>query len=165
MCPRGLVIDVAGAIFGRIRGDLKTCGRKSVFGNKNRILNRNCIAKSSRRVVKMFCDGNQSCSIRAKNSVFGDPCKGIFKYLVVSYKCKKRNPCKKGQFKFGNKCFEINSDPKFPSGAARYCEDKGGSMVSIRNMRMNRAISKRLARKEIPDAFIGLSDSLSEGKI
>lgn len=33
------------------------------------------------------CNGKNSCTIRASNSVFGDPCVGTYKYLEVSYVC------------------------------------------------------------------------------
>ncbi|XP_033114118.1 L-rhamnose-binding lectin ELEL-1-like, partial [Anneissia japonica] len=44
-----------------------------------------CIAQSSISKVKQACDGNSSCSVQAKNGVFGDPCNGTFKYMEVSY--------------------------------------------------------------------------------
>lgn len=33
------------------------------------------------------CNGKNSCTIRASNSVFGDPCGGTYKYLEVAYVC------------------------------------------------------------------------------
>lgn len=33
------------------------------------------------------CNGKNSCTISASNSVFGDPCFGTYKYLEVSYVC------------------------------------------------------------------------------
>lgn len=33
------------------------------------------------------CNGKNSCTISASNSVFGDPCYGTYKYLEVSYVC------------------------------------------------------------------------------
>jgi len=37
--------------------------------------------------VKGMCDGKNSCSIPATNKQFGDPCKGVKKYLSVKYQC------------------------------------------------------------------------------
>ena len=33
------------------------------------------------------CNGKNSCSIQASNSVFGDPCPGTYKYLELAYVC------------------------------------------------------------------------------
>lgn len=33
------------------------------------------------------CNGKNSCTVSASNSVFGDPCGGTYKYLEVSYVC------------------------------------------------------------------------------
>ncbi|XP_019630632.1 PREDICTED: hemocytin-like [Branchiostoma belcheri] len=38
-------------------------------------------------VVRAACQGNQQCRVTASNYVFGDPCKGVGKYLEVSYSC------------------------------------------------------------------------------
>ncbi len=38
------------------------------------------------------CDGRNSCSTGVTNAWFGsDPCYGIYKYLEVTYKCKRHN--------------------------------------------------------------------------
>ena len=47
----------------------------------------NCRAKTSLDVVQKNCQGKSSCSVRASNDVFGDPCVGVQKYLEVEYKC------------------------------------------------------------------------------
>jgi hypothetical protein len=46
-----------------------------------------CHAVASTTVVAGFCQGQESCSISATNSIFGDPCGGTYKYLTVSYDC------------------------------------------------------------------------------
>ena len=35
------------------------------------------------------CNGQNRCEVQASNSVFGDPCGHTYKYLEVSYQCKK----------------------------------------------------------------------------
>ncbi|XP_019620297.1 PREDICTED: L-rhamnose-binding lectin ELEL-1-like [Branchiostoma belcheri] len=50
----------------------------------------NCYAHNSLRIVRNACNYSSSCVIRASNSVFGDPCGGTFKYLDVSYYCRRR---------------------------------------------------------------------------
>ena len=46
----------------------------------------NCHAGISMRVVKHECQGQPKCTLRAINSVFGDPCRGAYKYLEVGSK-------------------------------------------------------------------------------
>uniref|UniRef100_A0A671S5W3 SUEL-type lectin domain-containing protein n=1 Tax=Sinocyclocheilus anshuiensis TaxID=1608454 RepID=A0A671S5W3_9TELE len=40
------------------------------------------------------CEGKNSCSILASNSVFSDPCVGTIKYLYISYSCVSNSPSK-----------------------------------------------------------------------
>ncbi|XP_078580869.1 uncharacterized protein LOC144864555 [Branchiostoma floridae x Branchiostoma japonicum] len=47
----------------------------------------NCRAASSLSVVQSACQGEQQCAVRATASVFGDPCRGVQKYLEASYRC------------------------------------------------------------------------------
>lgn len=165
MCPEGLVVKVVSAMYGRAQKDVVSCSRKLSAKFFDKIKKNNCIAKNSKKVLESFCDSKQTCSVAAKNSNFGDPCRGIQKYLEVSYKCIELEKCRKGHFKHGNKCVEIVSSPMFPPGASKYCEVRGGRLVTIENMRMNRALSKQMIKRGIPDAFIGLSDSVAEGCI
>uniref|UniRef100_A0A671S713 SUEL-type lectin domain-containing protein n=1 Tax=Sinocyclocheilus anshuiensis TaxID=1608454 RepID=A0A671S713_9TELE len=39
------------------------------------------------------CEGKNSCSILASNSVFSDPCVGTIKYLYISYSCVSKCDC------------------------------------------------------------------------
>uniref|UniRef100_A0A3B5M270 SUEL-type lectin domain-containing protein n=1 Tax=Xiphophorus couchianus TaxID=32473 RepID=A0A3B5M270_9TELE len=77
------VISVTSATYGR--RDQKTCiaGRPT-----NQITNVQCSRSSDS--VGQSCNGKQSCSITAANSVFGDPCAGTYKYLEVEYKCESK---------------------------------------------------------------------------
>uniref|UniRef100_A0A672HBA1 SUEL-type lectin domain-containing protein n=1 Tax=Salarias fasciatus TaxID=181472 RepID=A0A672HBA1_SALFA len=34
------------------------------------------------------CNGKRRCNLKASNSVFGDPCRGTYKYLEVDFVCK-----------------------------------------------------------------------------
>ena len=43
----------------------------------------NCHSANSITIVQNACIGNNSCSVWAKNSVFGDPCVGTFKRLYI----------------------------------------------------------------------------------
>uniref|UniRef100_A0A671S5W8 SUEL-type lectin domain-containing protein n=1 Tax=Sinocyclocheilus anshuiensis TaxID=1608454 RepID=A0A671S5W8_9TELE len=46
-----------------------------------------CYTLNSQTVVTSVCEGKNSCSILASNSVFSDPCVGTIKYLYISYSC------------------------------------------------------------------------------
>uniref|UniRef100_A0A672KHF9 SUEL-type lectin domain-containing protein n=1 Tax=Sinocyclocheilus grahami TaxID=75366 RepID=A0A672KHF9_SINGR len=66
------------------RTDSSTCctGRPA-----SQLAKTDCYALNSQTVVTSGCEGKNSCSILASNSVFSDPCVGTFKYLYISYSC------------------------------------------------------------------------------
>uniref|UniRef100_A0A8D3AAM5 SUEL-type lectin domain-containing protein n=1 Tax=Scophthalmus maximus TaxID=52904 RepID=A0A8D3AAM5_SCOMX len=76
----GQVIFVYGAHYGR--RDRTTCSYKRP---ESQIINVDCPHPTSK--VAQSCNGKNSCTIRASNSVFGDPCAGTYKYLEVAYVC------------------------------------------------------------------------------
>ncbi|XP_077978165.1 uncharacterized protein LOC144433688 [Glandiceps talaboti] len=77
-CSHGK-IHVVAANYGRT-DDGETCPHSSITDLE-------CRAETSVDVVTEACEGEESCSVRASNSVFGDPCVGTFKYLEVKYYC------------------------------------------------------------------------------
>ncbi|XP_070540332.1 uncharacterized protein [Ptychodera flava] len=77
-CGHGHV-HVVRANYGRTTGD-ETCPHRSIRTTE-------CRAETSFDLVKNQCEGQAECSIRASNSVFGDPCVGTYKYLEVHYTC------------------------------------------------------------------------------
>ncbi|KAM4569888.1 L-rhamnose-binding lectin CSL3-like [Odontesthes bonariensis] len=79
-CVQGRVISVQSAVYGR--RDKTTCatGRPA-----SQIQNVRCSSQSKR--VAESCNGKSSCSINVRNSVFGDPCRGTYKYLELAYTC------------------------------------------------------------------------------
>ena len=46
-----------------------------------------CHASGSANKVRDRCLNRQSCEVPANNGVFGDPCEGVPKKLVVRYSC------------------------------------------------------------------------------
>ncbi|CAH1773042.1 unnamed protein product, partial [Owenia fusiformis] len=42
---------------------------------------------ASKTIVENLCNNESSCSIKPNNNVFGEPCEGVHKQLVVNYKC------------------------------------------------------------------------------
>ncbi len=51
-----------------------------------------CHAQTSKSKVEALCLNRQTCSVVAKNPVFGDPCAGKKKRLAVRYTCKPQAP-------------------------------------------------------------------------
>ncbi|XP_062614783.1 D-galactoside-specific lectin-like [Saccostrea cucullata] len=83
-CGKHRYIRVYYAAYGRQNS--KTCSRKYASHCSTK-----CKSRRSYFVVKRLCNGKSRCIIKASNSVFGDPCKGTYKYLRVRYRCKKRH--------------------------------------------------------------------------
>ena len=53
----------------------------------------NCAACNSSSIVAGLCQYEVSCTINASNTVFGDPCHGVYKYLEVGYECREPGGC------------------------------------------------------------------------
>ncbi|XP_040908208.1 rhamnose-binding lectin-like [Toxotes jaculatrix] len=79
-CDYGQVIVVYGADYGR--RDQTTCSYKRPSSQTQNV---DCSAPTSK--VAQSCNGKNSCTVAALNSVFGDPCGGTYKYLEVAYVC------------------------------------------------------------------------------
>ena len=74
-CDTNTKIVVLKASYGRTHSNEEVCPSNA------RGKDTNCHA------AKEKCNGKTECKILAKNGVFGDPCRGTFKYLTVSYQC------------------------------------------------------------------------------
>ncbi|CAF4122391.1 unnamed protein product, partial [Rotaria sordida] len=46
-----------------------------------------CHAENSSEIVQRVCIGQKTCSVPATNDLFGDPCKGITKRLLIQIQC------------------------------------------------------------------------------
>ncbi|KAI2661384.1 Rhamnose-binding lectin [Labeo rohita] len=81
-------IQINTANYGRT--DKTTCseGRPS-----SELQNTNCYSPNALSPVSKRCEGKNSCSILASNSVFSDPCGGTFKYLYILYTCEYKCKC------------------------------------------------------------------------
>ncbi|XP_057312384.1 D-galactoside-specific lectin-like [Hydractinia symbiolongicarpus] len=75
-CSPGGVIKIIDAFYGR--------RSKNVCPGRGK--DQHC---TSLRILKKLdnCNNKQSCSIKASNDDFGDPCEGIYKYAEVVYNC------------------------------------------------------------------------------
>lgn len=91
LCPHGAVIKkIKFATYGTPYGK---CGEPITLSG--------CHAKNSKNVVEKTCLNRQSCEVRASNSLFGDPCVGKRKRLIIGYSCgaKKVDPVPNGNEK------------------------------------------------------------------
>ena len=79
-CPPGKIIHILQASYGRQNRD--TCPHQDQYTSKT-----NCHAENSHAIVEATCKDKPSCELFADNSVFGDPCFGTYKYLMVKYQC------------------------------------------------------------------------------
>uniref|UniRef100_A0A669BGT4 SUEL-type lectin domain-containing protein n=1 Tax=Oreochromis niloticus TaxID=8128 RepID=A0A669BGT4_ORENI len=80
----GQVIVVYWANYGR--RDNTTCPD----GNTAQLQNVTCLSPGSPEYVTNRCNWQNSCTVEAKTSVFGDPCGGTYKYLEVVYDCQSK---------------------------------------------------------------------------
>jgi len=83
-CQPGEEIQVLKAAYGRRTN--RTCPT-STYNNLASL----CRAKNSLKVVSDRCNDRERCSVEASNTMFGDPCYGVEKYLEVLYTCKPKN--------------------------------------------------------------------------
>ncbi|CAD5122242.1 DgyrCDS10690 [Dimorphilus gyrociliatus] len=126
-CPQGSVIQVHHALYGRARGDMTTCGNnKHVSKKGQKIMAGHCKSRKSVHKVVVACNGKTSCSIRASNGIFGDPCRGIFKYLEASFVCLAGNI--RGYAKFDGKDYTGHDIRRIPNynihQCATFCNSK-----------------------------------------
>ncbi|XP_019646140.1 PREDICTED: macrophage mannose receptor 1-like [Branchiostoma belcheri] len=77
-CPAGRQINIVSALYGRT--SRAVCPSSQIYTT-------NCRSPNSLVWVRGKCQGRSSCSVRASNSVFGDPCRGTVKYLEVRFTC------------------------------------------------------------------------------
>ena len=75
-CPAK--INIISANYGRLTGGHICDGSKASETT-------NCGAEGSIHIVRKKCHGKRECKLEASNSVFGDPCAGVYKYLEVRF--------------------------------------------------------------------------------
>ncbi len=81
-CPQEQKIHITNANYGRLIPSSVFCPYRTTHDDRT-----DCVSSNSMSVVQKKCDGQQTCSISASNSVFGDPCINTYKYLTVDYDC------------------------------------------------------------------------------
>uniref|UniRef100_A0A3Q3X9X0 SUEL-type lectin domain-containing protein n=1 Tax=Mola mola TaxID=94237 RepID=A0A3Q3X9X0_MOLML len=71
------VISVQAALYGR--ADKETC---SEGRHPSQLGNTECSLDGTVDLVRQSCNGKNSCTIRVGNTMFGDPCRGTYKYCA-----------------------------------------------------------------------------------
>ncbi|XP_030839204.1 fibrillin-1-like isoform X3 [Strongylocentrotus purpuratus] len=84
-CGEGL-INICTAVYGRT--DSTTCPHQQVSDTTCGV--------DVEAVLGSDCNGQSQCRITATNTLAGDPCRGIHKYLEVAYTCKDFDECAAG---------------------------------------------------------------------
>ena len=80
----GTTLHIVHANYGRTSAE--RC--QHPYGMESLHNNTSCIANSSLSVVQGLCEDKISCTLTADNSLFGEPCYGVYKYLEVDFECK-----------------------------------------------------------------------------
>ncbi|XP_073982800.1 uncharacterized protein isoform X2 [Rhodnius prolixus] len=79
-CPDNYHIDVLSAMYGKI--DNRYC-----YQRHKRVDNCEANSLTTLNQVRKKCNRLQYCSLMAHSKMLGNPCKGIRKYLEVTYRC------------------------------------------------------------------------------
>lgn len=77
-CPAGQLISITYAFWGR--ESTANCNYSSTDST-------NCSAQNATLVVAEECNNECTCLIGANSAIFGDPCPGTSKYLVILWTC------------------------------------------------------------------------------
>ncbi|XP_024148697.1 L-rhamnose-binding lectin SML [Oryzias melastigma] len=85
-CDYGMDIYVLSANYGRNNHTICSANR-----TPSQIEDVTC--SNPTPIVAQRCNGRNSCTIRASNSVFGAPCDGTYKYLDLTYACQYPTHC------------------------------------------------------------------------
>jgi len=88
-CDPGHVIRIDSAMYGRLSDECDPTehGQRASKGD-----NRNCTSDSALDIVMNKCDGRSVCEFKVNKKVFGNPCKGTYKYSKVKHHCEKALP-------------------------------------------------------------------------
>lgn len=86
-CPRHSTVSIQSAFYGRPSHIPPLCSSLSM--ETMNVPHHKCFAKTALQKVLDECQNLRSCQLPVNSRVFGiDPCPGITKYLLVTYKCK-----------------------------------------------------------------------------
>ena len=78
-CTNGQTIKVVYANYGRT-SEIPCQG-------KRKYIMKDCRSKDSLAMAKNLCEGKTSCHIKALNSIWGNTCPGVIKYMDIRFQC------------------------------------------------------------------------------
>ncbi len=79
-CPTDHVIDVTAVLYGRL--DTVTCPHTAMSDTS-------CSLPGAIDIVRSICQNQMTCSLQTPGSE-ADPCQNTFKYLTVTYTCRRK---------------------------------------------------------------------------
>ena len=79
-CTSGTKLHIQYADYGRFVSGELLCPNSAIN-------DLNCDNADSSSIAINICEGMESCTLFASNSVFGDPFPGTYKYLELQYFC------------------------------------------------------------------------------
>jgi len=128
-CEAGNLINLINVNYGRTAKGQDVCNSTKPTSNTN------CKSSTSMKEVADRCNGKVSCSVAASNKVFGDPCRGTYKYLEVQYTCEPLCP---SPYKLqGTECLFVSEDANDLldwDESRQRCLSMGGDLAQPDNM-------------------------------
>jgi len=129
-CESGKLINLISANYGRSAIGQDVCDSHHDTSNTN------CKSSTSMEEVAERCSGKVSCSVAASNKVFGDPCRGTYKYLEVQYTCEPQ-VCPSPYKLQGTECLFVSEDANDLLNwdeSRQRCLSMGGDLAQPHNM-------------------------------
>ncbi|XP_013416248.1 adhesion G protein-coupled receptor L3 isoform X2 [Lingula anatina] len=74
-----LVLHIIRANYGRLSN--------SVCNEEGKAYSTDCLSPRAVRIVRQRCQGQFACSLPINNGYFGDPCRKVYKYIEIQYRC------------------------------------------------------------------------------
>jgi hypothetical protein len=155
-CPAGktIVVTKKHTFYGRNQPYEQICQ----YNGKNPNLNCGQDNVKTYSLIVDKCNGEKSCVLKPSNSVFGDTCRGTYKYLQVNYGCKPSvNPTAKPSLRPTNKptakpsLRPTNNPTAKPTNppTSKTTNNKPVKFKSLKNKKCKGKIIKQISGKKI----------------
>uniref|UniRef100_A0A1I8I5M9 SUEL-type lectin domain-containing protein n=1 Tax=Macrostomum lignano TaxID=282301 RepID=A0A1I8I5M9_9PLAT len=150
-CPSRYVIRVLRGFYGRTSNKYCARGPRKTY---------KCSSGRANKVIASKCNNRRACRVRSNNAVFGDPCRGTYKYMTVRYRCQLASSV-------------VSSYAKRRARLARLHKRRLNALRSrhrrrvarlIRLLRRARRGSKRCVRRRRPSRGLCAKKRCSKGK-
>ncbi|KAJ8033657.1 L-rhamnose-binding lectin CSL3 [Holothuria leucospilota] len=94
VCPNNSIIEIVSASYGyngNSTSAREECDPRAWWWQRGDD-NTRCHEQRSGEILTNKCGGSSECEVFASNEVFGDPCRGLRKFLEVFYNCRAERP-------------------------------------------------------------------------